>query len=200
MKIILATHNKGKVREISDLMRGLPVEWLSASDFPDVPPTIESGDTLEENSLLKAQALSKAAGLPAVADDSGLFVDSLKGEPGVHSARYAGPKCNDADNVQKLLEEMTAVRDSQRGAAFRTVVTIVWPGENPVYLAGEIKGKITKNPKGTAGFGYDPVFQPEGYDRVFAEMTLEEKNAISHRARAFAKVKAWLVKRLVSNS
>ena len=200
MKIILATHNKGKVREISDLMRGLPVEWLSASDFPDVPPTIESGDTLEENSLLKAQALSKAAGLPAVADDSGLFVDALKGEPGVRSARYAGPKCNEADYVKKLLEEMTAVRDSQRGAAFRTVVTIVWPGENPVYLAGEIKGKITKNPKGTAGFGYDPVFQPEGYDRVFAEMTLEEKNAISHRARAFAKVKAWLVKRLVSNS
>lgn len=196
MKIVLATHNQGKVREIADLMRGLPAEWLSASDFPDVPPTIESGDTLEENSLLKAQALSKAAGLPAVADDSGLFVDALKGEPGVHSARYAGPKCNDADNVKKLLEEMVEVKDSQRGAAFRTVVTIVWPGEASVFLAGEIKGIITKISKGTAGFGYDPVFQPEGYDRVFAEMMLEEKNAISHRARAFAKVKAWLERRL----
>jgi XTP/dITP diphosphohydrolase len=196
VKIVLATHNQGKVREIADLMRGLPVEWLSASDFPDVPPTIESGDTLEENSLLKAQALSKAAGLPAVADDSGLFVDALKGEPGVHSARYAGPKCNDADNVKKLLREMVEVKDSQRGAAFRTVVTIVWPGEAPVYLAGEIKGIITKISKGTAGFGYDPVFQPEGYDRVFAEMTLEEKNAISHRARAFVKVKAWFERRL----
>jgi XTP/dITP diphosphohydrolase len=196
VKVIIATHNRGKVREIADLMKGLPVEWLSASDFPDVPPTVESGDTLEENSLLKAQALSKAAGLPAVADDSGLFVDALKGEPGVHSARYAGPKCNDADNVKKLLEEMVEVKDLERGAAFRTVVTIVWPGETPVYLAGEIKGKITKNPKGTAGFGYDPVFQPEGYDRVFAEMTLEEKNAISHRARAFVKVKAWFERRL----
>jgi XTP/dITP diphosphohydrolase len=199
VKIVLATHNQGKVREIAQLMLGLPVEWSSASDFPAIPKTEESGDTLEENALLKAQALSQALGLPALADDSGLFVDALKGEPGVHSARYAGPDCNDADNVKKLLKDMADFAPDERGAAFRTVVAIVVPGETTVFLAGEIKGKITEKPKGTAGFGYDPVFEPEGDHRVFAEMSLEEKNNISHRARAFAKVRVWLEERLTIN-
>jgi len=121
----------------------------------------------------------------------------LKGEPGVHSARYAGPDCNDADNVKKLLEDMKGVAPTERAAAFKTVVAIVIPGEEPVYLAGEIKGKITEKAKGTAGFGYDPVFEPEGHHHVFAEMSLEEKNNISHRARAFAKVRVWLEERLM---
>jgi XTP/dITP diphosphohydrolase len=194
--MVLATHNQGKVREIAHLMEGLDVEWLCAADFPNLPKPEETESTLEGNAQIKAKALSDALGLPALAEDSGLFVDALNGEPGVHSARYAGPACNDADNVLKLLADMVGKPKDERGAAFRTVAALLFPGEDLVFLKGEVRGLITENPKGMAGFGYDPVFQPEGETRVFAEMTLEEKNAISHRARAMAKVREWLEKRL----
>ncbi len=200
MRIVLATHNQGKVREIAHLMEGLPVTWLSAAEFRDLPKPVESGETLEENALIKARSITEVLHLPAMSEDSGLFVDALGGQPGVHSARFAGPGCLDHDNIQKLLRDMQGKPVSERGAAFKTVVAILFPGEEAVYLSGEVRGTITENPKGSGGFGYDPVFLPEGYDRVFAEMTLEEKNAISHRARAMEKVREWLGRRLAKKS
>lgn len=194
MKAVLATRNQGKVREIARLTQGLGIEWLSAADIPGAPQPVESSDTLEGNARIKAEALSRATGLTAVAEDSGLFVDALGGAPGVYSARYAGPACDDAENIRKLLVDLGGRAD--RRAAFKAVVAVVVPGEKPVFLDGEVWGTITEKPKGEGGFGYDPVFLPEGETRVFAEMTLEEKNAISHRARAFAKVREWFEKRV----
>ena len=181
-RIVLATANPGKIRELRSL---LPpnVEVVSAPALGiRLPP--ETGETFVENALLKARVAAQESGLIALADDSGLEVDALGGRPGVHSARYAGEHADDAQNIARLLRELRDVPRSQRTARFRAVVAIVAPDGREAIFEGTIEGYIAEKPRGRGGFGYDPVFIPCGYDRTFAEMTLEEKNRLSHRAQA----------------
>jgi XTP/dITP diphosphohydrolase len=149
------------------------------------PDVEETGTTLEDNARIKARGVEAATGLPAIADDTGLVVDALGGAPGVFSARYAGPDAVAADNVAKLLRELDGVPDERRTARFRTVVLAAWPDGREMVVEGSVEGVIVREPRGTAGFGYDPVFVPaEGDGRTFAEMTAEDKHALSHRGRA----------------
>ena len=183
---VLATANPDKAREIVALL-GVEAPSLElVARPPEVPDVDEVGETLEDNARIKAVALCAATGLPAVADDTGLHVDALGGAPGVHTARYAGEDATYADNVEKLLGELDALPLEQRAARFATVAVARWPDGLEVAAMGEVEGVITSTARGDGGFGYDPVFVPlEGDGRTFAEMTDEEKHALSHRARAF---------------
>jgi XTP/dITP diphosphohydrolase len=186
LKLVLATANPDKAREISAVLRdaGIAVELLPRP--ADVPDVEEDGDTLEDNARLKAVALCRATGLPAVADDTGLEVDALDGAPGVYSARFAGETATYADNVAKLLDSLRDVPTERRHARFATVALACWPDGREVAAIGEVDGVIATEARGTGGFGYDPVFVPvEGDGRSFAEMTPTEKHALSHRGRAF---------------
>jgi XTP/dITP diphosphohydrolase len=153
---------------------------------------VEDGATLEENSLKKAVALRDFTGLPALADDTGLFVRALGGAPGIFAARYAGEDCSYSDNVDKLLSEMRGVPEGERGATFRTVISLSLGGGHFRQVTGEVQGRIVEAPRGSGGFGYDPIFLPDGARQVFAEMTLEEKNRISHRGKALQKANQLL--------
>jgi XTP/dITP diphosphohydrolase len=186
LKLVLATANPDKAREISAVLRdaGVAVELLPRP--ADVPDVEEDGDTLEDNARLKAVALCRATGLPAVADDTGLEVDALGGAPGVYSARFAGETASYADNVAKLLDALRDVPAERRQARFATIALACWPDGREVAAIGEVDGVIATEARGTGGFGYDPVFVPvEGDGRSFAEMTPTEKHALSHRGRAF---------------
>jgi XTP/dITP diphosphohydrolase len=178
-RLTVASKNPDKVREIEGLLAptGLATEIVGGLDWPDVE---ETGETLTENALLKGRAVAEATGLPVLADDTGLEVDALGGEPGVHTARFAGPEASYADNLARLLEAMEGVED--RRARFRTVVALVFPSGEEIVAEGVLEGVITTEPRGSGGFGYDPVFEVGGH--TLAEMTAEEKNQLSHRARA----------------
>lgn len=178
-RLVVASKNPNKITEIEHALWPLGVvgEIVRGLDWPD---TEESGATLEHNALLKARAVTDAVGLPTVADDTGLEVHALGGRPGVNTARFAGPSATYAENVALLLREMEGVGD--RRATFRTVVALVMPDGVEVLAEGSVDGVITLAPRGDRGFGYDPVFEIEG--RTLAEMSLEEKNELSHRARA----------------
>lgn len=187
-RVVLATANPDKAREISDILGRARPDLVFQPRPADVPDVDETGDTLAENARLKASALAEATGLAAVADDTGLVVDALGGAPGVHSARYAGEHATYADNVAHLLAqlELAGAHDaSARAASFATVVLVQWPDGREVAATGEVSGTIATEPRGSEGFGYDPVFVPdEGNGRTFAEMSSSEKNALSHRGRA----------------
>jgi len=183
-KLVLATRNRDKFREMAGVLAGSGWDLLPAYDFPGAPEVEEDGSTLEENSLKKAVALRDFTGSPSLADDTGLFVEALGGAPGIFAARYAGEKCTYTDNVNKLLAEMRGIPPESRIASFRTVVSLSLPDGSFRQVAGEVKGRILELPRGGAGFGYDPVFLPNGSTKAFAEMTLEEKSAISHRGMA----------------
>jgi XTP/dITP diphosphohydrolase len=186
LQLVMASANRDKAREIADILTSaLEVELLPRPPF--VPDVVEDGDTLLDNARLKARALVAATGMAAVADDTGLEVDALDGAPGVYSARYAGENVTYADNVAKLLREMSGVTDpEQRSARFRTVALTAFPGGHEVWAEGVVEGSITLEAKGDAGFGYDPVFMPDGGRGVtFAEMSPHEKHEVSHRGRAF---------------
>ncbi len=186
MKLVLATANPDKAREIGDVLRGagIAVDLLPRPD--DVPEVEETGLTLEENARLKAVALCTATGLPAVADDTGLEVDALDGAPGVRTARFAGPNASYADNVAQLLDAIAGVDTERRTARFTTVALAHWPDGREVAAIGTVEGVIAHEVRGERGFGYDPVFVPaEGDGRTFAQMAPAEKHAISHRGRAF---------------
>jgi XTP/dITP diphosphohydrolase len=190
MKLIFASNNKHKIQEIRNL---LPSHFsiLSLEDincFEDIP---ETADTIEGNAILKANYVSERYNTPCFADDSGLEVESLNGAPGVYSARYAGSQRSDAANIKKLLTELTPF--DNRNAQFKTVIALNYNGQQHLFT-GIIKGKITFEEKGTNGFGYDPVFIPEGFVKTFAEMSSEQKNQISHRAIAVNKLIQWLLK------
>ena len=187
MKLVIASGNPDKVAEIDALLQDGLDETVEVLPRPeDLPETIEDGDTLEYNAIKKATEVAEFTGLPAVADDTGLFVDALDGAPGVYSARYAGENVTYQDNVDKLLNQMTGVED--RSARFRTVVAYVEPGKEPVTFEGVVEGSIATEESGKGGFGYDPLFVPVDADgRTFAEMAATEKKQISHRARALAK-------------
>lgn len=196
MKLILATQNQGKVREMREILAPFDFELLSLSDMglQDME-IIEDGDTFEENSLIKAKAVCEASGEAALADDSGLCVDALGGEPGVYSARFAGEHCSYEDNNAKLLGLMQGIEPERRGARFVTVITLLWPDGSRVIAKGECKGRIIESPRGEGGFGYDPVFVPDGHSKSFSEMNAEEKNALSHRGNALRKLRELLEER-----
>lgn len=196
MKLVLATNNKDKIREIKNVLAGLPVEILASSDFEDFPDIEETGATLEENAMLKARGIAEFTGYPALADDSGLEVAALNGAPGVFSSRYAGPGCTYADNNAKLLREMEDVPEGERQARFRTVIAIAWDSENVETVDGTVEGVITRENRGQNGFGYDPVFFHPPAGKTFAEMSLEEKNKVSHRGKAVTAARE-LIKRRV---
>lgn len=195
MKILLATHNKNKIREIKAALKSTGHQILSLDDFPDLPDVIEDGDTLEHNSLKKAKEIYDHLKITTLADDTGLEVEALNGEPGVYSARWAGEGCTYRDNCVKMLNEMKGVPEGKRNASFKCVITLY--GEGILKTAsGELKGKIIEHERGTGGFGYDPVFVPDGYDITLAEMSLDEKNRISHRGLA-VKEMAEIIRHIV---
>ncbi len=178
-RLVVASKNPDKVQEIEDVLSetGLVTEVVRGLDWEEVD---ESGETLEANALMKARAVVEATGLPVIADDTGLEVAALDGEPGVHTARFAGPQARYEDNVAKMLSVMEGETD--RSARFRTVVALIFPDGVEITAEGALDGVINKAPRGSGGFGYDPIFEVEG--RTLAEMGLEEKNRLSHRARA----------------
>ncbi len=180
--IVAATGNKHKVEEYRQLLDGQNIELKSLLDYPAYPEPEENGASFKENASIKALAACKYCDVPAFADDSGLEVTALDGRPGIHSSRYAP---TDAERIAKLLDELKDATD--RSARFVCVIAIAVNGEIIETFEGEVKGTILHAPRGENGFGYDPVFQPEGFDKSFAELTQEEKNRISHRARAYAK-------------
>ncbi|MCD6082877.1 XTP/dITP diphosphatase [Candidatus Aerophobetes bacterium] len=194
MELVVATRNKDKVREIKELLSDLKVRILTHEDFPNFPSVVEDGKSLKENALKKARAIAKFTGKLALADDSGLEVEALGGAPGVFSSRFAGENATYEDNNQKLLSLLKGVPPEKRGAVFRCVIAIIDPEGREVVVEGVCRGRITEKPKGKEGFGYDPVFEPEGSERTFAQMSLEEKNRISHRAKALKKAKEALRK------
>ena len=195
MKIVLATHNKDKCLEMMDVLSNLNIELLSLHEFPEIGEIIEDGATLEENALIKARMVHKLTKLPALADDTGLEVDALGGDPGVFSARYSGENASYSDNVNKLLKEMENVPNDKRMAKFRTVMAFV-EGEMELIVEDCVKGIITNVMKGIDGFGYDPVFYVPEMNKTYAEMSMKEKNQISHRGKALMKMQKLLQERL----
>ncbi len=192
MEIVLATRNKKKIEEIKRITAGLPITILSLDDYPNCPETVEDRDTFEGNAVKKAVEVCQCSGKTALADDSGLEVDALNGAPGVYSARYAGSGANDAGNNQKVLSELRNVPDEKRTARFVCCMALAFPDGTIKTFFGYAKGRIGPEPKGKTGFGYDPLFVPEGCDRTFAEMTGEEKDKLSHRGKALENVRNFL--------
>ena len=192
MKIVLATHNHDKEIELKHSLRGLGVEICSLSEYPDIDEIDETGATLLENSLLKANTVHDLTGLPVIADDTGLEVDALDGAPGVYSARFSGLNATYGDNVNKLLSVMEDVPDDMRSARFRTVISFVDETQE-LWTEGFIEGRITENARGNMGFGYDPVFYVPRLKKTFAELSTAEKNKISHRGLALQKLRKILI-------
>ncbi len=187
--MIVATRNRGKTREVRGALKGFGLRIRTLSDFSNVPEVEENGKTFVENALKKARYYSKYFGKVTLADDSGLEVDHLKGLPGVYSARYAGEKASTQENNQKLLREMEGVPISKRGARFRCVIAVVAPDGRELLAEGSCKGRIGLREKGRRGFGYDPLFILPNRGKTMAELSLEEKNRISHRGKALKKIR-----------
>jgi len=192
--LALATKNPGKIREILQICADWPVEWETADGrgWPDVE---ETGDTYLENAALKARAVAALLGIPAVADDSGIEVDALGGAPGVHSARFAGEHPTDRENLDLLLGRVADVPDDARTARYRCVALCAWPNGTEVVAEAVCEGRITLEPRGSGGFGYDPAFVPEGHSRTMAELDPVEKDAISHRGKALRELGEMLAAR-----
>ncbi|QFQ97705.1 RdgB/HAM1 family non-canonical purine NTP pyrophosphatase [Streptomyces phaeolivaceus] len=186
-RLILATRNAGKLTELKAILAdaGLAHELVGADAYPDIPDVKETGVTFAENALLKAHALARATGFPAIADDSGLCVDVLNGAPGIFSARWAGTHGDDKANLALLLAQLGDIADEHRGAHFNCAAALALPDGTERVVEGRLRGVLRHTPVGTNGFGYDPILQPEGDTRTCAELSPEEKNAISHRGKAF---------------
>jgi XTP/dITP diphosphohydrolase len=192
-RIVLATHNPGKLSEFALLLAPLHIELVSLREFAAEAPE-ETGLSFVENAILKARHAAQLAGLPAIADDSGLEVDALRGAPGIYSARYAGPGASDTANLHKLLEQMASIPDAQRSARFRCALAFMRWDLDPAPLIAQAswEGSITRAPRGNGGFGYDPVFEIAGRSQTAAELALAEKNQLSHRAQALRGLAAQL--------
>ncbi len=195
--LVIATHNAGKTDEIRALLKDFPIDIRNLDDFGPIPEVIEDGDTFEENAYKKASFTARVLGFPALADDSGLMVPALDGAPGVHSARWAGEAATDADRCRKLLQAMDGIDD--RRASFECVLSIAVPGGSALTYEGRCEGEITRAPSGEHGFGYDPVFYYPPLGRTFADLTRDEKGAVSHRGMAlrdvrdeFDKIRIWI--------
>jgi XTP/dITP diphosphohydrolase len=190
LKIILATRNSGKITEIKRILTLPQIDFLTYEDFTDWPEVEEEGSNYEENAYIKAAALMEKFGLPAVADDSGLEVDALRGEPGIHSSRYSGQ--GDEANIALLLNKLKGVPWEERTARFRCWAVFVHPDDVVLAADGLCEGHIGFEPKGEGGFGYDPVFIPLGYEVTMAQLPLQEKNKLSHRGKAFRNLRRKL--------
>ncbi|MET9539467.1 RdgB/HAM1 family non-canonical purine NTP pyrophosphatase [Streptomyces sp. NPDC006553] len=186
-RLILATRNAGKITELHAILAdaGLDLELVGADAYPEIPDVKETGVTFAENALLKAHALAQATGLPAVADDSGLCVDVLNGAPGIFSARWSGTHGDDRANLDLLLAQLSDIADEHRGAHFACAAALALPDGTERVVEGTMPGTLRHAPTGTNGFGYDPILQPRGHEVTCAELTPAEKNAISHRGKAF---------------
>lgn len=194
MKIFIASNNRHKISEIQKILDSKhpgKYQLLSPSDLNIELEVEENAPTLEGNAELKASAFFKAAGIPVIADDTGLEIDALEGKPGVFSARFAGEPSNDAKNRQKVLDSLKDIPKDKRTARFRTVICYI-DGNHKAFIEGECEGEIIDKELGNSGFGYDPIFMPKGYDITFAQMTAEQKNAISHRGKAILNFADWL--------
>ncbi len=191
-RLVAATHNPGKVRELKALLTPLGIEPVSAGEL-NLPEPEETGSTFEANAKLKALASAQAADLPALADDSGLAVSALEGDPGIYSARWAGPEKNFNLAMEKVELALKATGSNDRSAKFVCVLCLAWPDGHTEMFRGEVEGELVWPPRGDKGFGYDPVFIAEGEDITFGEMDQDKKHAMSHRADAFAKLKAALL-------
>ena len=192
MKLIIATHNSDKEKELRSVLDDCPVEVMSLEQFSEIGDIKETGSTLYENAKLKADTVNRITNLPCLGDDTGLEVDALGGAPGVYSARYAGDNVSYKDNVIKLLSELRSTPSEKRTARFRTIIFYT-DGERELYTQGEIQGIITKSPRGSNGFGYDPVFYIPELKKTMAELTSIEKNKLSHRGQAMRKIRKLLL-------
>jgi len=197
-RIVLASSNPGKIREIADLFADLGITVIPQSDLNiESPP--ETGVTFVENALIKARYAAQQSGMPAMADDSGIAVDALDGNPGVYSARYAGANATEEQNLDKLLDEMSDITDADRGAGFHCAAVLVCPDETcePLVVEAVWRGTVLRQRQGVAGFGYDPVFYDAAAGKTGAQMSREEKNAVSHRGKAFRQLKTLLQDKLI---
>ncbi len=195
MELVIATTNKGKLREINELLKGLHIKVTSLADYPGCPDVVEDAPTFRGNALKKARAVAAYTGLPALADDSGLCVDALDDAPGVYSARFSGKNADDLKNNRKLLRLMKDAKDSERGARFVCVLAFAGPpgsGLREKVIRGEVRGRIAHEMRGPRGFGYDPLFYYAPKRMTFAEMGPDEKNKVSHRGRALKKFKEYV--------
>jgi len=194
-RIAIASRNPGKTSEIRSICSDWPVEWITADEqeapWPDIE---ETGQTYLENALLKARAVAGTLGVPVVADDSGIEVDALGGAPGPRSARYAGEEAADEENLRMLIRAVAGVPAEGRTARYRCVAAVAWPDGREVWAEGTCEGTLVSKARGTGGFGYDPIFVPEGWDRTMAELPPEEKDRISHRGRAFRALRDLLAR------
>jgi XTP/dITP diphosphohydrolase len=190
MEIVLATRNKNKIAEIRRITADLPLTILSLDDYPDCPETVEDQDSFEGNAIKKAVDVCTCSGKPALADDSGLEVEHLNNAPGIYSARYAAGagQGNDVKNYEKVLSELKNVPDEKRSAQFVCCIALAFPDKTTKTFFGYAKGRIGHEPRGSKGFGYDPIFIPEGHNKTFAEMSGDEKNKLSHRGKALEKL------------
>jgi XTP/dITP diphosphohydrolase len=193
--IVIATGNENKVHEIRRLLNDPSLEFKSAAELGLLEHLKEDGSTFRDNALQKARAIHKAANLPTIADDSGVEVYFLNHRPGVRSARYAGEQATDEENNNKLLRELGPLSQRRRNARFRSVIAFVADGIEEIAV-GDCYGRILEKPRGSGGFGYDPLFKPNGWDKTYAEMTPDEKNTVSHRAKALQKIKPVILNRL----
>lgn len=199
MQIILATHNRGKMKEMSSILAHLPVTLLTLDDFPQIGEIPETGETLKENAFIKAETVHQKTGLPALADDTGLEVDALDGAPGVHSSRYDGETATFEDNCRKMLQEMDGIPSEERTARFHTVIAFVSDSGNE-WTEGMVEGRILEKKQGDGGFGYDPLFYYPPLKKTFAELNSEQKNNISHRGKALRNFCQILEKRILTNN
>jgi len=200
-KLVLATRNQGKITEFRRILDALApgeIELVGVDQFPDLVDVEETGSTFEENSLLKARYTSHATGLPAIADDSGLCVDALNGDPGIYSARWAGAHGDDQANIVKVLEQLKDIDDEKRGAHFMCVASLVLPDGREHVAEGRFDGHILREPVGENGFGYDPIFQPLGFTISSAQMSAEEKDLLSHRGKSLRQIAPHVIELLTS--
>lgn len=200
-KLVLATRNQGKIvefRRILDALAPGAIELIGVDQFPDLVDVEETGSTFEENSLLKARYTCQATGLPAIADDSGLCVDALNGDPGIFSARWAGSHGNDQANLEKVLDQLKDVADEKRTAHFMCVASLVLPDGREKVAEGRFEGHILHAPVGENGFGYDPIFQPLGLSISSAQMSAEEKDLVSHRGKSLRAIAPHVIQLLSS--
>lgn len=195
MEIVVATHNDNKLNEIINFFKGLDINFKSMYDVGFNKEIKETGSTIEENALIKARTLKSITNNIIIADDTGLFVNYLNGKPGVFTARFAGENATYEDNIRKLLKMLEGVTEDKRTAYFKTVVVMIY-NDKEFIMDGFVNGKITKSPRGINGFGYDPIFYVDELGKTFAELTIDEKNRVSHRAKALKKLKEFLIKNM----
>jgi len=204
MKVVLATHNRDKVKEIRRILAGLDLEMTTVDDYDDVPEPVEDGETLTDNAIIKAREIRDFTGVSAIADDTGLEVDALNGAPGIYAARFAGEDASYEDNCNKLIHDMDGVEAGQRGAAFKTVIALALNPEDRNGLGGKmgdvmlaegiLHGTVATSRRGVGGFGYDPVFVDNATGKSLAELTPEEKNSSSHRYRALVEMRELMLR------